>query len=208
MRKNSSQFLQSIFDVHHPFWLIVEKCFTIFLLNICFVVTCLPLVTIGMARLALNASLMELQRYGKIPVLSTYFGMVKRHWTVGLKLGLIEGLIVGTCIVDLCITAGVASFPIQLLRVACFAILLFSQMIFPYIYFLASGQIWSLADLVKVSILLASKNIYLTLFILVLMLSVAFVLFINALSFLLIVTVFVVFGFATLAYVFILNCKQ
>lgn len=39
MKKTGGQLLQSLFDVNHPFWQSVEKVFTIFLLNICFVVT-------------------------------------------------------------------------------------------------------------------------------------------------------------------------
>lgn len=207
MRKSGSHILQSIFNVSHPFWQRVEKVFSIFLLNICFVVTCLPILTYGIARLALFSSLYKLQAEGKIAVLSTYIGFVKRGWKKGLKLGLIEVLVVGICIFDLVLTRGVTLLPIQLLRMTCVALLVFSQLLSPYVYLLASQKNWPLAQIARLAFFLAGRQLGLTLIIMLSLFGLLSVALLNGLSLLLTVSAMALFGVASLAYLFIANCK-
>ncbi|HFI0195173.1 TPA: DUF624 domain-containing protein [Streptococcus suis] len=208
MKKTGGQLLQSLFDVNHPFWQSVEKVFTIFLLNICFVVTSLPVLTFGIARLALFASLDILRKEGKVAVLAIYPVMVKRYWKQGLTLGLLEGLLVGVCILNLFLTSGVTSLPIQILRLVCFATLIFSQLMIPYLYRVASQVELPLVQLGLTALMQSARNLWLTLAIVVVLLVLVFVAFFNGLTFLVVLSLLATFGYAGLVYLFLLYYKS
>lgn len=138
MKKKANQLLQSIFDVNHPFLRGAERVWDILLLNVLTVATSLPLVTVGLAKLALQASLWELEEKGKISCLSTYFSHLKAHLRQGMILSLVDLGLTLVCLLDLYLVWGQTGILADFFRVLCLAVLFFSQLLWVYLYPLAA----------------------------------------------------------------------
>lgn len=53
MEGRAKQLIQAVFDVNNPFVLACERILNLFILNFLFVLTCLPILTFGPAKIAL-----------------------------------------------------------------------------------------------------------------------------------------------------------
>lgn len=137
MQKKTSQLIQSIFDVSNPMLLVAERIFDLLLLNLLTLLASLPLLTFGIAKLALQASLRDLVVNGKISLLATYWTHLKFFWKRGLVLSLLEGLVTGFCLLDLYLLWGHGGLLVDMVRVLALAVLLFSQLLWVYLYPLA-----------------------------------------------------------------------
>lgn len=204
MQKRTSQLIRSIFDVNHPLLLLAEKWFGVFILNILFVLTCLPLLTYGIAKLSLIASLQDLQRSSKISLLSVYTGHLRRQWKRGLQLGIAELGLTLFCLVDLYMIQGQEGLPFQIFRVLCYAVLIFSQLVWLYAYPLAVDWKGSFLHLLGRAVLASGLALPLTTGAFFIMGLLVLVLFWSGLSFLLTLSVLAVFGYACLIYLFLL----
>ncbi len=203
MQKKTSQLIQSIFDVNNPMLRLAERGFDLCLLNLLFVMTSLPLVTLGTAKLSLIACLREVNQSQKIKVISLYFREFRKNWREGLGLGLLELGITGFCLFDLYLIQGQTDPIFQLLRVVCYGILILSQLIWVYLYPLAARYAMPLGQLLKQSLLLAGVHLPVTLLVLLAMGGLVVLLSLSGLSLLLTLSAFILFGYASLTYLFL-----
>ncbi len=207
MKRTGMHVLQSIFNVNHPFWQSIEKIFTIFILNILFVLTCLPIFTLGLAKVALFGSLSRLQADGKIAVVTTYLAEARKNWKSGLVSGLVELLVVGICLLDLFLTNGSRDLGLQIFQVFCFAILILSQLISPYVYCLLSRSSLPLSQIFQASLIEAGRHLGLTIGLMATLALLIFLSLLNGFIFLLTLSVMLIIGCAGLSYLFLLNYK-
>lgn len=204
MKENEKKTLiQSFFDVNHPVWQMVEKLFDLMLLNLLTTLASLPLITLGAAKLALQASLWEMDEFGKIKVWSTYWRQFALHWKRGFILSVVEIGVTGFCLLDLYLVWGQSGLVFDGFRAFCIAIFLFSQLLWFYAYPLASRYCFKWSGLFLQAILLLGKELALTFKV-----SLAYVLFVaimlySGLSLIICLICFLSFGYAALSYLFI-----
>ena len=203
MQKKTSQFIQSIFDVNHPMLQLAERLFDLLILNILTVLVSLPIVTIGLAKLALQASLWDMKEKGKIKVLQTYWKHLSVFWKRGLLLSLLEIGITGFCLLDLYLIWGQRGIVADSFRVLCIAVLIFSQLLWVYLYPLATRLNGSIKDLLLHSILWMGGQAILTLKVSFVYLLILVALLYSDLTLLIGLVYMACFAYAALSYLFI-----
>ncbi|HFI0114024.1 TPA: DUF624 domain-containing protein [Streptococcus suis] len=201
--KGGRTLVQSLFDVHHPAWQLVEKIFDLMLLNGLTVLASLPLITLGIAKLALQASLWDMHEEGKIKVWSTYWGHFCRQWKQGLVLSLVEVGLTTFCLVDLYLIWNQPGLVFDGFRASCIAILLFSQLLWVYIYPLASRFQLHMKDLFLHGIFYLGTMLSLTFVVSLVFLFLVAVLFYSDFTLLIGLVSFLFFAYAGLSFLFI-----
>lgn len=202
MQKQTSQWLRAIFDVNHPLWQLAERGFSVVLLNLLFVLTCLPLVTYGMAKLSLIASLQALRENQKIPVLATYLKELRRQGRRGLQLGLMELAVTGFCLFDLYLIQGQTGFVFQMFQVLCYGLLGWSQIIWLYAYPAAAAGC-SMRELFVRSLLQSGVYLSLTAGAVLVMALLLACLLLSGFSFLVTLSLLLLVGYAALTALFL-----
>lgn len=154
----SREVMKAVFGLDNGFMRAAERLFDLLLLNILFVLTCLPLFTLGIGKLAIYGTVAELRERGRLPILATYWGRLQKHWKQGFVLGIIELLVTGIALVDLWLIQGFEGIFVTLMTVVAYAVLFLSVMLHLYIYPVAARYQLELKDLYTKSFLLAGIN--------------------------------------------------
>lgn len=161
------------------------------LLNIIFVITCIPVVTIGMAQAALYAELLKMAEGDYAHVVREYLALCKREWKKATKLWMIM-LVIGAVLVFDVLYAGNVSHVID---ICVGAMLFFWILIFSYVFPLISHFENTISGTVKNAFYMAVRHFPYTVVIVILnMIPVAFFLFAPGL-FGLLVPIYMVVGF-------------
>ncbi|RXS49921.1 DUF624 domain-containing protein, partial [Streptococcus pyogenes] len=123
--------------------------------NLLFVLSCLPLLTIGVAKMALYASLLDWREGQVSQLFTTYSSYFKHYFKRGMRLGLIELLIMSICVLDLFLIRNQSGLVFQGFKVLCIAVLFLVVILFLYAYPQAVRKELPLLILFKRSLLLA-----------------------------------------------------
>lgn len=197
--KKGQSLIKTIFGLDNPFIRACERVLDLVILNLIFVLTCLPIVTIGLAKISLYATVKELWQLERLPILATYLSYFKQYRKQGLQLGLIELLVSALAMFNLNLVAGQLSFLPQAIKVLSMAILFLTVICFLYAYPLVSQEALGLKELLTKSFLLASLNLPRTLLMIGSLLLVTLCCLSSGLALLLGLTILLLAGFALLA---------
>lgn len=202
MREKTSELVKTIFGLDNGVMRAAERGFDLLLLNVLFVLTSLPLVTHGLAKVALYRSLVTLKDQQRIPVLATYWGHLKAHWRQGLVLGLVEGAVFLLALTNLYLTQGQLALAFQGLQVIAYAVLFLNLLIHLYAYPLVGRGNSQLKELYRQSLILVALNLGWSLVLACLVLVLVFLLRLSLLSLLLGLSLLGIFGIASLGYLY------
>ena len=88
--------IKSIFDINNSFYQFGRKLLYVFLINILFVITCIPIVTAGAAMTAMNSVFLKIINEREFSLFSDYFRAFKENflkstivWVMALAVGFI-----------------------------------------------------------------------------------------------------------------------
>lgn len=126
--KKANQLIAAIFDLNNPFMQGCNVVFDLALLNLLFMITCLPLVTIGAAKISLYRTLWQKLEGDQTNLLILYIKHLKKEWFQGMLLGLVELSILVVIIFDLTILHYQIGFIVPFLKIICYAFLLLTVM--------------------------------------------------------------------------------
>lgn len=154
----SRELVKTIFGLDNGVMRAAERLFDLLILNALFVLTCLPLVTIGVGKLALYATVAELRERGRLPILATYWSYLRQYWRRGLVLGIVESLITGFALLDLWLIQGFEGIAVTVMTVIAYAVLFLAVMLHLYLYPVAVRYELGLRELYLKSFLLAGIN--------------------------------------------------
>ena len=90
MAHKGSGLIKAAFDTDNFLMRFCEKVLDIVTVNLLFVVSCLPIVTIGVAKISLYQTIFEVKRSRRIPVFKIYIRAFKQNLKLGFQLGLLE----------------------------------------------------------------------------------------------------------------------
>ena len=90
MSDKGTGLIRAIFDTDNFFMQICEKILDLMTVNLLFLLSCLPLVTIGIAKISLYQTLFEIKGNRRVKVIRTYTRIFRENWKQGLKLGLLK----------------------------------------------------------------------------------------------------------------------
>ena len=200
MENKSSQLVKSIFNTDNLFMRICEKILDLVTVNLLFLLSCLPLVTIGIAKISLYETLFEIKGARRVKVTAMYMQAFRKNWKVGLKLGLLELLLVGISLFDLVLFWKQETMLFQMLKATCIGVIIFTSLLFLCIYPLAAKFEMTVKDLLQTGLIMVS--LHFPWFFLMIALLAVIVFFLSSSGFVLLLgfTLFVLVGFAALGF--------
>ena len=200
MEKRGSQLIQSIFDTDNFFMRICEKILDLVTVNLLFLLSCLPIVTIGIAKMSLYQTLFVIKDSRRVKVTATYVQAFRKNWKIGFKLGLLELLIVGISLFDLMLFWRQETLPFQMLKATCIGVIIFTSLLFLCIYPLAVKFEMTIKDMLQTGLIMVS--LHFPWFFLMIALLAAIIFFLSSSGFVLLLgfTLFVLVGFAALGF--------
>lgn len=101
MAQKGVSLIKAAFDTDNFLMRFSEKVLDIVTANLLFVVSCLPIVTIGVAKISLYETMFEVKKSRRVPVFKIYLRSFKQNLKLGLQLGLMELGIVFLTLSDL-----------------------------------------------------------------------------------------------------------
>ena len=200
MAHKGSGLIKAAFDTDNFLMRFCEKVLDIVTVNLLFVVSCLPIVTIGVAKISLYQTIFEVKGSRRVPVFKTYIRAFKQNLKLGLQLGLLELGILLISVVDLSIFWGQTGLGFQLIKAICLGILIFLTLVMLASYPIAARYDLTWKEVLQKGLLLVSFNFVWFFLMLAIILLIIMLLYLSGFTLVLGGSAFLLFGFGLLAF--------
>lgn len=125
MSQRETGLIKTVFNTDNLVMRISEKIADLVTVNLLFVLSCLPIVTIGIAKISLYQTVFAIKHQRRLPVIRTYISAFRENWKLGLQLGGMELLVSGICLFDLLLFWNQTTLPMQALKAVCLGLFIF-----------------------------------------------------------------------------------
>ena len=200
MAHKGSGLIKAAFDTDNFLMRFCERVLDIVTVNLLFVVSCLPIVTIGVAKISLYQTIFEVKSSRRVPVFKTYMRAFKQNLKLGLQLGLLELGIFLISVVDLSLFWGQTSLGFQLIKAICLGILIFLTLVMLASYPIAARYNLTWKEVLQKGLLLVSFNFVWFFLMLAIILLIIMLLYLSGFTLVLGGSAFLLFGFGLLAF--------
>ena len=200
MAHKGSGLIKAAFDTDNFLMRFCEKVLDIVTVNLLFVVSCLPIVTIGVAKISLYQTIFEVKSSRRVPVFKTYMRAFRQNLKLGLQLGLLELGIFLISVVDLSLFWGQTSLGFQLIKAICLGILIFLTLVMLASYPIAARYELTWKEVLQKGLLLVSFNFVWFFLMLAIILLIMMLLYLSGFTLVLGGSAFLLFGFGLLAF--------
>ena len=200
MAHKGSGLIKAAFDTDNFLMRFCEKVLDIVTVNLLFVVSCLPIVTIGVAKISLYQTIFEVKSSRRVPVFKTYMRAFKQNLKLGFQLGLLELGIFLISVVDLSLFWGQIGLGFQLIKAICLGILIFLTLVMLASYPIAARYDLTWKEVLQKGLLLVSFNFVWFFLMLAIILLIMMLLYLSGFTLVLGGSAFLLFGFGLLAF--------
>ena len=200
MAHKGSGLIKAAFDTDNFLMRFCEKVLDIVTVNLLFVVSCLPIVTIGVAKISLYQTIFKVKSSHRVPVFKTYMRAFKQNLKLGLQLGLLELGIFLISVVDLSLFWGQTGLGFQLIKAICLGILIFLTLVMLASYPIAARYDLTWKEVLQKGLLLVSFNFVWFFLMLAIILLIIMLLYLSGFTLVLGGSAFLLFGFGLLAF--------
>ena len=200
MAHKGSGLIKAAFDTDNFLMRFCEKVLDIVTVNLLFVVSCLPIVTIGIAKISLYQTIFEVKSSRRVPVFKTYMRAFKQNLKLGLQLGLLELGIFLISVVDLSLFWGQTSLGFQFIKAICLGILIFLTLVMLASYPIAARYDLTWKEVLQKGLLLVSFNFVWFFLMLAIILLIMMLLYLSGFTLVLGGSAFLLFDFGLLAF--------
>lgn len=200
MAHKGSGLIKAAFDTDNFLMRFCEKVLDIVTVNLLFVVSCLPIVTIGVAKISLYQTIFEVKSSRRVPVFKTYIRAFKQNLKLGLQLGLLELGIFLISVVDLSLFWGQTGLGFQLIKAICLGILIFLTLVMLASYPISARYDLTWKEVLQKGLLLVSFNFVWFFLMLAIILLIIMLLYLSGFTLVLGGSAFLLFGFGLLAF--------
>lgn len=200
MAHKGSGLIKAAFDTDNFLMRFCEKVLDIVTVNLLFVVSCLPIVTIGVAKISLYQTIFEVKSSRRVPVFKTYMRAFQQNLKLGLQLGLLELGIFLISVVDLSLFWGQTGLGFQLIKAICLGILIFLTLVMLASYPIAARYDLTWKEVLQKGLLLVSFNFVWFFLMLAIILLIMMLLYLSGFTLVLGGSAFLLFGFGLLAF--------
>ena len=200
MAHKGSGLIKAAFDTDNFLMRFCEKVLDIVTVNLLCVVSCLPIVTIGVAKISLYQTIFEVKSSRRVPVFKTYMRAFKQNLKLGLQLGLLELGIFLISVVDLSLFWGQTSLGFQLIKAICLGILIFLTLVMLASYPIAARYDLTWKEVLQKGLLLVSFNFVWFFLMFAIILLIMMLLYLSGFTLVLGGSAFLLFGFGLLAF--------
>ena len=200
MAHKGSGLIKAAFDTDNFLMRFCEKVLDIVTVNLLFVVSCLPIVTIGVAKISLYQTIFEVKSSRRVPVFKTYMRAFKQNLKLGLQLGLLELGIFLISVVDLSLFWGQTGLGFQIIKAICLGILIFLTLVMLASYPIAARYDLTCKEVLQKGLLLVSFNFVWFFLMFAIILLIMMLLYLSGFTLVLGGSAFLLFGFGLLAF--------
>ena len=200
MAHKGSGLIKAAFDTDNFLMRFCEKVLDIVTVNLLFVVSCLPIVTIGVAKISLYQTIFEVKSSRRVPVFKTYMRAFQQNLKLGLQLGLLELGIFLISVVDLSLFWGQTSLGFQLIKAICLGILIFLTLVMLASYPIAARYDLTWKEVLQKGLLLVSFNFVWFFLMFAIILLIMMLLYLSGFTLVLGGSAFLLFGFGFLTF--------
>ncbi len=200
MAQKGSGLIKAAFDTDNFLMRFCEKVLDIVTVNLLFVVSCLPIVTIGVAKISLYQTIFEVKTSRRVPVFKTYIRAFKQNLKLGLQLGLLELGIFLISVIDLSLFWSQTGITFQLIKAICLGILIFLTLVMLASYPIAARYDLTWKEVLQKGLLLVSFNFVWFFLMLAIILLIIMLLYLSGFTLVLGGSAFLLFGFGLLAF--------
>ena len=200
MAHKGSGLIKAAFDTDNFLMRFCEKVLDIVTVNLLFVVSCLPIVTIGVAKISLYQTIFEVKRSRRIPVFKIYIRAFKQNLKLGFQLGLLELGIFLISVVDLSLFWSQTGVAFQLIKAIRLGILIFLTLVMLASYPIAARYELTWKEVLQKGLLLVSFNFVWFFLMLAIILLIIMLLYLSGFTLVLGGSAFLLFGFGLLAF--------
>lgn len=200
MAHKGSGLIKAAFDTDNFLMRFCEKVLDIVTVNLLFVVSCLPILTIGVAKISLYQTIFEVKRNRRIPVFKIYIRAFKQNLKLGFQLGLLELGIFLISVVDLSLFWSQTGVTFQLIKAICLGILIFLTLVMLASYPIAARYQLTWKEVLQKGLLLVSFNFVWFFLMLAIILLIIMLLYLSGFTLVLGGSAFLLFGFGLLAF--------
>ena len=200
MAHKGSGLIKAAFDTDNFLMRFCEKVLDIVTVNLLFVVSCLPIVTIGVAKISLYQTIFEVKSSRRVPVFKTYMRAFQQNLKLGLQLGLLELGIFLISVVDLSLFWGQTGLGFQLIKAICLGILIFLTLVMLASYPIAARYDLTWKEVLQKGLLLVSFNFVWFFLMFAIILLIIMLLYLSGFTLVLGGSAFLLFGFGLLAF--------
>ena len=200
MSQRETGLIKTVFNTDNLVMRISEKIADLVTVNLLFVLSCLPIVTIGIAKISLYQTVFAIKHQRRLPVIRTYISAFRENWKLGLQLGGIELLVSGICLFDLLLFWNQTALPMQALKAVCLGLFIFLVLVMLAAYPIAARYRLTWVECLQKALIVT--GLYFPWFFVMgaFLLLVAMVFVTSVLSFLLGLMVFFLIGFSSLTF--------
>ncbi|MFS9243550.1 YesL family protein [Streptococcus infantis] len=200
MAHKGSGLIKAAFDTDNFLMRFCEKVLDIVTVNLLFVVSCLPIVTIGVAKISLYQTIFEVKRSRRIPVFKIYIRAFKQNLKLGFQLGLLELGIFLISVLDLSLFWSQTGVAFQLIKAISLGILIFLTLVMLASYPIAARYELTWKEVLQKGLLLVSFNFVWFFLMLAIILLIIMLLYLSGFTLVLGGSAFLLFGFGLLAF--------
>ena len=200
MAHKGSGLIKAAFDTDNFLMRFCEKVLDIVTVNLLFVVSCFPIVTIGVAKISLYQTIFEVKRSRRIPVFKIYIRAFKQNLKLGFQLGLLELGIFLISVVDLSLFWSQTGVAFQLIKAISLGILIFLTLVMLASYPIAARYELTWKEVLQKGLLLVSFNFVWFFLMLAIILLIIMLLYLSGFTLVLGGSAFLLFGFGLLAF--------
>ena len=200
MAHKGSGLIKAAFDTDNFLMRFCEKVLDIVTVNLLFVVSCLPIVTIGVAKISLYQTIFEVKRSRRIPVFKIYIRAFKQNLKLGFQLGLLELGIFLISVLDLSLFWSQTGVAFQLIKAISLGILIFLTLVMLASYPIAARYELTWKEVLQKGLLLGSFNFVWFFLMLAIILLIIMLLYLSGFTLVLGGSAFLLYGFGLLAF--------
>lgn len=193
--------LRKIFDLDNPLMRGLAKAADIVVLNILFLLCCIPVVTAGAALSALYAMTLKMVRNEEPPIVKGFLRSFRENLRQGIFFGVLFTLAAGAILLNLLLFRDITAGVVQMVKTACVAVGFLLAAIGLYVFPMTGRFQMRAGEIFRNAVLISVTQLPKTVAMLLLYVFSAILAFWSEITLFVAMTVFLVFGFALLAYV-------
>ena len=200
MSSKGAGLIKTVFNTDNVVMRISEKVLDLVTVNLLFVLSCLPVLTIGIAKISLYQTVFAIKHQRRLPVIRTYINAFHENWKIGLQLGSLELLIAGICLFDLLLFWSQTALPMQVLKAVCLGLFIFLVLVMLAAYPIAARYQLDWKECLQKAMIVTGLHFPWFFVMGSALLLLCMALASSVLAFLLGIMIFFLFGFSSLAF--------
>lgn len=190
---------RTVFSTESRIMQVFSRIFDIAILNIVFIIFCIPVVTIGASTTAMYSITLKMIRNEESHIIRGFLKAFKENFKQGTILGMIATAIVIFLAIDLRIIGMIEDEKLKSVQIICYMVAILVYIIFLYAFPILARFVCTTKEIFRNSFIISIVNFKWTLILIGINIPFTFMLFYSGVSMLLLFTILIICGFSGIA---------